>query len=55
MMVTLRSLITSVQKAVKVPLIVAGSIDSFERVRRMKDLKVDGFTIGRNTRQEVCV
>ena len=39
-------LITSVQKAVKVPLIVAGSIDSFERVRRMKDLKVDGFTIG---------
>ena len=39
-------LITTVQKAVKVPLIVAGSIDSFERVRRMKDLKVDGFTIG---------
>ena len=39
-------LITSVQKAVKVPLIVAGSIDSFERVRHMKDLKVDGFTIG---------
>lgn len=39
-------LITSVQKAVKVPLIVAGSIDSFERVRRMKDLKVDRFTIG---------
>ena len=43
---SVEELITSVQKAVKVPLIVAGSIDSFERVRRMKDLKVDGFTIG---------
>jgi phosphoribosylformimino-5-aminoimidazole carboxamide ribonucleotide (ProFAR) isomerase len=31
---------------VKIPVIVAGSIDSFERVRKMKELNVDGFTIG---------
>jgi NAD(P)H-dependent flavin oxidoreductase YrpB (nitropropane dioxygenase family) len=39
-------LIESVQKAVKIPIIVAGSIDSFERVRKMLDLKVWAFTIG---------
>lgn len=39
-------LITSVLESVKIPLIVAGSIDSFERVNRMIQLKVDGFTIG---------
>ncbi len=39
-------LIGSVQKAVKIPLIVAGSIDSLERVRKMLDLKVWAFTIG---------
>jgi phosphoribosylformimino-5-aminoimidazole carboxamide ribonucleotide (ProFAR) isomerase len=39
-------LITSLLKSVKVPVIVAGSIDSYERVDRMKKLRVDGFTIG---------
>jgi NAD(P)H-dependent flavin oxidoreductase YrpB (nitropropane dioxygenase family) len=39
-------LIESVQKAAKIPMIVAGSIDSFERVRKMLDLKVWAFTIG---------
>ena len=39
-------LIESVQKAVKIPLIVAGSIDSVERVQKMLDLKVWAFTIG---------
>jgi len=39
-------LIESVQKVAKIPMIVAGSIDSFERVRKMLDLKVWAFTIG---------
>jgi imidazole glycerol phosphate synthase subunit HisF len=39
-------LIPSVQKAVKIPLIVAGSINSFERVREMVKLDVWAFTIG---------
>ncbi len=39
-------LITSVLESLKIPVIVAGSIDSYERVRRMIRLKVDGFTIG---------
>jgi putative N-acetylmannosamine-6-phosphate epimerase len=39
-------LIRSVKKAVKIPLIVAGSINSFERVREMVKLDVWAFTIG---------
>jgi NAD(P)H-dependent flavin oxidoreductase YrpB (nitropropane dioxygenase family) len=39
-------MIKSVQKCVKTPLIVAGSIDSIERVRKMVDLGVWSFTIG---------
>lgn len=39
-------LISSLLKAVKIPIIVAGSIDSFDRVRRMIQLNVAGFTIG---------
>nr|MDO8100577.1 hypothetical protein [Candidatus Njordarchaeota archaeon] len=41
-----RKLITSVKKAVRVPLIIAGSIDSYERVREMLNLDVWAFTIG---------
>jgi len=39
-------LIKSVQNAVNIPLIIAGSIDSFERVRKMAELGVWAFTIG---------
>jgi len=39
-------LITSLMKSVRIPIIVAGSIDSYERVRRMVQLDVSGFTIG---------
>lgn len=39
-------LIVSVQNAVKIPLIVAGSINSYERVRKMKELDIWAFTIG---------
>jgi len=39
-------LTSSLVKTVKIPIIVAGSIDSFERVRKMIQLKVAGFTIG---------
>jgi putative N-acetylmannosamine-6-phosphate epimerase len=39
-------LTTTLLRSVKIPIIVAGSIDSYERVRRMIQLKVDGFTIG---------
>jgi len=39
-------LIKSVQNTVKIPLIIAGSIDSFERVRKMAELGVWAFTIG---------
>jgi indole-3-glycerol phosphate synthase len=39
-------LIRTLLASVKIPVIVAGSIDSFERVRKMKELNVDGFTIG---------
>ena len=39
-------LIRSIQKAVKIPLIIAGSINSLERVRKMVDLDVWAFTIG---------
>jgi NAD(P)H-dependent flavin oxidoreductase YrpB (nitropropane dioxygenase family) len=39
-------LIKSIQKAVKIPLIIAGSIDSFEKVRKMAELGVWAFTIG---------
>lgn len=39
-------LMVSVQKAVKIPLIVAGSINSYERVRKMKELNIWAFTIG---------
>jgi len=39
-------LIKSVQNAVKIPLIIAGSIESFEKVRKMAELGVWAFTIG---------
>jgi len=39
-------LITSVLQAVKIPVIVAGSINSFERIKRVTELGVWGFTIG---------
>jgi thiamine monophosphate synthase len=39
-------LLTSVKSAVDIPLIVAGSIDSFERINRVVGLGVWGFTIG---------
>lgn len=39
-------LIRSVREAVKIPLIVAGSINNFERVRQMVNLDVWAFTIG---------
>jgi NAD(P)H-dependent flavin oxidoreductase YrpB (nitropropane dioxygenase family) len=41
-----RKLITSVKKAVKIPLIIAGSIDSYERVHEMVNLGIWAFTIG---------
>lgn len=39
-------LIKSVQNAVKIPLIIAGSINSFEKVRKMAEIGVWAFTIG---------
>jgi putative N-acetylmannosamine-6-phosphate epimerase len=39
-------LIQEVQKAVGLPLIIAGSINSFERIKKMKELDVWTFTIG---------
>jgi NAD(P)H-dependent flavin oxidoreductase YrpB (nitropropane dioxygenase family) len=39
-------LITSVLQAVNIPVIIAGSINSFERVRRVVELGAWGFTIG---------
>ena len=42
----IEKMIQSVQKATKIPLIVAGSIDSVERVKKMLDLNVWAFTIG---------
>ncbi len=39
-------LIRSVQESVKIPLIIAGSINSLERVRKMTELDVWAFTIG---------
>jgi NAD(P)H-dependent flavin oxidoreductase YrpB (nitropropane dioxygenase family) len=39
-------LIKSIQRAVKIPLIIAGSINSLERVRKMAELDVWAFTIG---------
>ena len=39
-------LIKSIQRAVKIPLIIAGSINSLEKVRKMVELDVWGFTIG---------
>lgn len=39
-------LIRSIQNTVEIPLIVAGSINSLERVRKMVDLDVWAFTIG---------
>jgi len=40
------ALTKAVKKAVSIPIIVAGSINSFERVRKVKELGVWGFTIG---------
>ena len=39
-------LIRTVQEAVRIPLIIAGSINSLERVRKMTELDVWAFTIG---------
>jgi len=39
-------LIKSIQRAVKIPLIIAGSINSLERMRKMAELDVWAFTIG---------
>ena len=39
-------LIKSVQKAVDIPLIIAGSINSLKQVRKMAELNVMAFTIG---------
>lgn len=39
-------LIASVQKSVDIPLIIAGSVNSFERIQNLLDLNVWGFTIG---------
>jgi len=39
-------LIKSIQRAVKIPLIIAGSINSLEKVRKMVEFDVWGFTIG---------
>lgn len=39
-------LMVSIQKAVEIPLIVAGSINSYERVRKMRELDIWAFTIG---------
>ncbi len=39
-------LIQEVQKAVGLPLIIAGSINSYERIEKMKELDVWTFTIG---------
>jgi len=42
----IHKLVTSVQSAVDIPLIVAGNVDSFERIREMKRLELWAFTIG---------
>jgi len=42
----IESLIKSVQKAVKIPLIIAGSIDNLKKVRKMVELDVWAFTVG---------
>jgi NAD(P)H-dependent flavin oxidoreductase YrpB (nitropropane dioxygenase family) len=42
----IEKMIQSVQKAAKIPLIVAGSIDSAERIQKILDLQVWAFTIG---------
>lgn len=39
-------LIESVKNAVNIPIIVAGNVDSFERIREVINLGVWGFTIG---------
>lgn len=39
-------LLESVKKAVDIPIIVAGGIDSFQRIRKIKALDMWGFTIG---------
>lgn len=40
------NLMTSVKHAVDLPIVVAGSVDSLERIRRVKELAMWGFTIG---------
>jgi len=41
-----RRLIESVQAATKLPTIVAGNVDSYDRIKEMKELGVWAFTIG---------
>jgi len=39
-------LLKSVKNAVDIPIIVAGGIDSFQRIRKIKELDMWGFTVG---------
>jgi phosphoribosylformimino-5-aminoimidazole carboxamide ribonucleotide (ProFAR) isomerase len=39
-------LTSSLLKSVRIPVIVAGTIDSFDRIKKMSQLGVEGFTIG---------
>jgi hypothetical protein len=41
-----RELVQKVSAAIEVPLVVAGNVDSFERIRELKELGVWAFTIG---------
>jgi len=41
-----RELIERVMMAIRIPLIVAGNVDSVERIRELKELGVWAFTIG---------
>jgi imidazole glycerol phosphate synthase subunit HisF len=40
------NLLESVKKAVDIPIIVAGGIDCFQRIKKIKDLDMWGFTVG---------
>ncbi len=41
-----RDLITSVSRACSLPILAAGSVDSLNRVRELRELGVWGFTVG---------
>jgi len=40
------TLMSSVQRGIEIPLIIAGNVDSFEKIRQMKRLGIWAFTIG---------